>query len=205
MKEPDLNLIKAQLIQGLCNDSDQEIFDAIFEFEMYCLIDKSIPDEVFVFLEEVLDSYQAHQSKYSHHIFGFFDAEWEKLRGHQKKSILRLICKNYHRYKDWVACFIMSEILGECFSNRQSLSVVRKLKRTCKIERPRSIIPHAFEHHVTDSNCPLVRRLALRELESMSNDPVKKVRLEAKVSLERIKSRYKSRFSDMPFVPRKAP
>lgn len=204
MEERNLEEIKKRLLSRLPTSDGDAVSDATFDLEMFCLLSDVIPDEVFSFLESTLFSGLAHESKHSNRLLSFFDSEWRKLSTSQKRRILHLIKVNYCRYTDWMAWFTITEILGEGYSDRWSLSITKHLKRVCKREGPRSMIPHAFEHHVTDSRFPLVRRRAMRELSGMLNEKSKKVRSEVKTSLRRIKIRRLSRFSSAPLLPRKA-
>lgn len=204
MEGGNLEEIKKRLLSHLLTSDGDVVSDAFFDLEMFCLLNDVVPDEVFSFLESTLFSSLAHESKHSNRLLSFFDSDWRKLNSSQKRRILRLIRVNYCRYIDWMAWFTITEILGECYSDRWSLSTTKYLKRVCKREGPRSMIPHAFEHHVTDSRFPLVRRLAMRELNGMLNERSKKVSSEARISLKRIKIRRLSRFSSAPLLPRKA-
>jgi hypothetical protein len=117
-----------------------------------------------------------------------FDRRWRCLSPDQRALLLEAIRVHYSSFHDWMAYFAISELLGECYANRAALNVLNELRHTVNV-RARALVPHAYEHIVTDADNDRVARNALEMLFDMAGDPHDDVRDEVAVSLARIRRR----------------
>ncbi len=113
---------------------------------------------------------------------------WEFLSEDQKNRLLPLLESSYSSFTDWMAWFVISEMLGEYFANEQAFQVLCRLKNIEAAE-PRSLIPHGLEHIVKDSHDQQLAQKAYAELLQMKYDPSEQVRDEVNASLQRIANR----------------
>lgn len=181
------------LLIGLDSNNENATRDAIFTIKRSQWAEKSMQGEVFAALIEVLTSNIALQSKYTCLVVLYFESSFKLLDSEQKRQLLSLIESKYGLYKDWMVQFSFLEILGEKFSNIESLNVVRRLNKKVR-GKLRLFIPHAFEHHVTDSQSKLVQAIAFNELKKLQfRQPIEVIR-ETKISLIRV-NRRKNEFS----------
>ena len=103
-------------------------------------------------------------------------------------KLLPALEASYEFFDDWMACFVISGILGEQYKDRRALSVLRRLK-TCHKEIPRSFVPHGLEHIAGNSVDNELAAQALAELKKMESDPSEVVRKEVHESFSRLSKR----------------
>jgi hypothetical protein len=120
----------------------------------------------------------------SWHILKILHHECEKVSSHQWEHLLPKIENSFSRFKDWMSCFILTELIGEDFPTMESFYVVVRLRNTSN-EICRSYIPNALEGFIRNSNDLKIRREAYNNLVDMMND---KSTIVAKESLKSYKS-----------------
>ena len=117
-----------------------------------------------------------------------FEENWSELSARQRDMLLPVLESTYASFTDWMACFVISGILGELYSDERAFEVLRRLRRTQK-EMPRAFVPHGFEHIAANqSNGELAGR-ALVELTDMERDQSEMVRGEVSESFKRLRNR----------------
>ena len=110
------------------------------------------------------------------------ERDWELFAQHQKAVLLETIEHVYDKFQDWLSLFIISELLGEYFSDDRALETLKRLKNTSN-ELARSFVPHGFEHMVKSAKDEALCMRARLELEDMKHDLSTKVRDEVSISL----------------------
>lgn len=123
--------------------------------------------------------------KSSNLLYIFYD--WESLSESQKDRLLPELENAYGKLKDWRSWFMISEFLGEYYQNIKAFEALCRLKML-KASGPRSLVPHGFEHIVTDAVDKNLAKKAFNELMQMKNDPSEDVRNEVLTSLQRIEN-----------------
>ena len=146
------------------------------------------PEKYFDLILNFLNKKSFLTSKGSWHLLYLLDSNWEILSEAQKNRLLPWLESTYSSFTDWMAWFVISEILGECFANEQAFNILCRLKHI-EAETPRSLIPHGLEHIVTDSDDQQLAQKAYTELLQMKSDPSEQVRDEVDTSLQRITNR----------------
>jgi len=101
------------------------------------------PEELFVRILDAMQNPAFQKLDGSYHLLFFFESEWKKLTESQRGTLLDTIEKAYDKYSDWMAYFVISELLGEYYSNREALRVLRHLRETDN-EEARKFVPHGF-------------------------------------------------------------
>jgi hypothetical protein len=117
-----------------------------------------------------------------------FEENWEQLSEEQRNTLLPVLEAHYESFSDWMACFVISGILGELYKDARAFQALCRLS-TCHKEAPRSFVPHGFEHVVSDAPDAELAMQALAELTKMQTDHSPMVRDEVAESLARIKKR----------------
>ena len=117
-----------------------------------------------------------------------FEQNWYELSETQRSKLLTALEASYELFDDWMACFVISGILGEQYKDQRALSVLRRLK-TCKKEIPRSLVPHGLEHIAGESVDNGLSAEALSELKKMESDSSEVVRKEVRESFSRLSKR----------------
>jgi len=148
----------------------------------------SFPEHTFQLLLELMTQTKFLELTGSWRLLSSLENMWDLLSGPQKGRLLPVLECAYPMLKDWMAWFVISELLGEYFMNEESLEVLNRLK-TIEPEGPRSLVPHGFEHIAKDSKEPDLAKRAYLILLQMRNDPSKEVRDEVELSLRRLAAR----------------
>ncbi len=179
-----LDQVKKALHAGnekLMEDIAYEVLTKVLEFGAF-------PESYFDALLSTLEDVGFLSAMGSWHLVKTFEENWEEMSEKQKATLLPALEASYERFADWMSCFVISGILGECYADERALSTLSRLM-SCRREIPRSLIPHGLEHIALEA---VDRRLATRayqELTRMSADDSEVVRNEVNGSLSKIKRR----------------
>ena len=158
-------------------------------FEIERLARPGFSDYLFDSLTRTLSQTDCQRMLGACYLLNIFQYKWKKLSNKQKEKLLGFIEASFSSFRDRMALFTISELLGENFCSENAVDVLCKLRSTKKA-LPRSFVPHGFEHVITDSgNVPLSKR-AINQLIEMRNDRSKYVRYEAELSLARVKKHF---------------
>jgi hypothetical protein len=114
-----------------------------------------------------------------------FEENWSELSSEQRDRLLSMLEQSYQYFSDWMACFVISGILGEQYGDDRALNVLCRLKRSAS-EMPRSFVPHGLEHIAKQSPDAKLAMRALAELVEMQRDSSDVVRGEVEESLSRL-------------------
>jgi hypothetical protein len=105
----------------------------------------------------------------AYHLLMLFEYDWARLDEKQKERLLAAIVASYHKFKDWMAYFVITELLGQYYCNESSFQVLCELQTT-ENEIARSLLAHGFEHIAREGENSVLRALALNRLISMKDD-----------------------------------
>ena len=187
MTEPESRL--RQIIDG-GNESELEEFVgsvASFCYKEAADTEEAFPKALFQTAMELLDSSSFKQMEGGHHLLLWFEYDWARLDGEQKRKLLDAIEKTFEEYSDWMCRFVASELLGRFFANAAALAVAKRLKASVS-EEARSLLPNAFEKFLMESAEVSVKREAAALLLEMENDPSTEVQTEVHESLGRLRA-----------------
>ncbi len=121
-----------------------------------------------------------------------FEENWKELSELQRAALLPVLEASYGSFHDWIACFVISGILGELYRDERAFGAPCRL-RNCRKETPRSFVPHGFEHMAGDPTNEGLAQRALEELTKMERDESEMVRGEVRESLSRLGRRESKR------------
>lgn len=174
-------------LQELVASGDPKAFEAMaFEIGIRVLEEGIFPSDTFIGLIAMFEEEKFQQSDGSWKLIRVFDDNWQQLSDEQRNTLLPVLETHYESFSDWMACFVISGILGEQYRNAQAFEALRRLAN-CKKEVPRSLIPHGFEHIACDSPEAELAKQALAELTNMQKDHSPVVRGEVAESLARLR------------------
>jgi hypothetical protein len=148
----------------------------------------TFPKECFEILLELLKKQAFIELTGSWNLLRVFVENWSSLSEEQRDDLLPALEARYEQFKDWIAPFVISGMLGACYRDDRALEALGRLKK-CKSEIPRSFVVHGFEHLVTDSLDKRVADRALEHLKELGQDESDVVRAEVNESLSKINKR----------------
>ena len=121
----------------------------------------------------------------SSHLLMLFEYDWSRLDEDQRNRLLDAIRRTYAKFDDWMACFVISELLGEYYCNENAFRVLCELQDSSNVIA-RSLVPHGFEHIIKGADSVALRDEAMSRLKSMKNDSSPQVRSEVGVALSNL-------------------
>lgn len=145
------------------------------------------PDDVMEFILDMMNTEELQSMVGSYELLRLFDYKWDELNEAQKNKLLHAIERLYERFNDPMAHFVMSELLGNRFSDRVAFNVLCRLAK-CKKEIARAHIPMGFEDIVRESREEELQKMAYQKLMEFRDDPSETVRDEVVESLRRLKT-----------------
>jgi|GEM_PF-1857682 len=182
-------LIPEAIEAAICSGQEMQMRECAAAISSVIARFSYFPDLYFNLILELLAKESFVKANGSWHFLFILNAgNWFVISEKQKDQLLPLLENSYGLFVDWMSCFVITELLGQCFANEAALNILCHLKNT-EAETPRALVPHGFEHFVTDSDEKKLVKKAYEELLQMKEDPSEKVRDEVNESLRIIESR----------------
>lgn len=147
-----------------------------------------LPEEFFLSILAALQDEHFLRLDGSWKLLRVFEENWKELSELQRAALLPALEAAYESFHDWMACFVVSGILGELYGDERAFGALRRLQNTQK-EMPRSFVPHGFEHMAGDRSNESLAQRALEELTKMERDDSEMVRGEVRESFSRLRKR----------------
>jgi hypothetical protein len=158
------------------------------EVASYCFGDSSTDQFSPLLFDVVLESL-GHERFWampgSYHLLMLLEYDWGMLSADQQTRLLPAIENAYARFEDWMASFVISELLGKCYADENGLATLKRLATT-QAGRARSLVPLGFEHLARYAKIPDLKRESMDCLRHMLEDSSDEVRREAADSLNRL-------------------
>jgi len=143
---------------------DSKSFEAItFRVGKIVLEEGYLPEQCFRGILVILQDEEFHRLEGSWKLIRVFEENWKELSETQRAELLPILKASYDSFHDWMACFVISGILGELYKDQRAFDALCRLKNSRK-EMPRSFVPHGFERLATGSLNDDLARNALAEL-----------------------------------------
>lgn len=121
----------------------------------------------------------------AYHLLLWFEYDWGALTQRQKQRLRERIEESYSRYRDWMSCFVLSSILGECYCDPASFAILARVALSAE-ELPRALVPTGFELLARNTSDRALEEKSIGQLTKLLTDPSPKVRSEAAESLDRL-------------------
>jgi hypothetical protein len=163
---------------------DSSAIEAVaYEIGTLVLESSCFPTECFEAMLGILNDKNFLALNGSWKLLRVFEENWTELSEGQRSELLPVLEGAYRSFADWMACFVISGILGELYRDEKAFATLCRLAQ-CSEDIPRSLVPHGFEHIVSDSSDSHLAKRALAELTRMQSDKSDVVRGEVKESLD---------------------
>lgn len=183
--ERALRAVQDQICAAIEQADAEAVKQAHFDAMLALLGRTPFPESFFTFLIETVFSPPCLELTSSWYLLALLQDSWRSLTPSQRERLLLAIRAHYGAFRDWMAWFVISELLGERYANRAAFRVLNEL-RDVEDAHARSFVAHGYEHLVRDSENEHLARNALEMLLGMADDPSPRVRYEVAVSLARI-------------------
>ncbi len=178
----------SQLREAVASGEEQSMEALAYQVGTMVLEEGTFPEECFDAILAVLPDTGFLKMNGAWKLLRVFEENWDELSEHQRADLLPALERNYDSFGDWMACFVISGILGELYRDTRALASLRRLKNS-KNENARSFVPHGFEHIALEAQQQDLAKHAYQELVAMATDGSAKVRTEVKKSLSRIEKK----------------
>ena len=185
---PNRNDFHQRLTDLIASCKSESLEPLVFDVGMRVLEDGAFPQEYLDAILSVLHDAAFLRLKDSWKLLRVFEYNWDNLTDSQRSILLPELEKAYGLFSDWMACFVISGILGEQYGDDRAFNALCRLKGA-SAEMQRSLVPHGFEHIVTGTSDSALANRALAELTAMQRDNSEAVRREVSESLSRLQKR----------------
>jgi hypothetical protein len=179
-----------ELLQ-LIDSGSPAAFEAMaFKISILVLEEGIFPSAIFTSLLAVFTEERFQLADGSWKFIRVFEQNWDRLSDRQREALLPVLEAHYESFGHWMACFVISWILGELYTDNRAFEALCRLANSQK-EIPRSFVPHGFEHIASGAIDADLSLRALAELTKMQTDDSPTVRNEVAESLARLKRKQK--------------
>ena len=111
---------------------------------------------------------------------------WEFLSAEQRLILRKPFSDAFDKYGDPMGAFVVGEILGGCYGDREALDVLERMARSARMPA-RAFVPHGIETLARKNDISEgLRALAVRQLRELARDSDDDVRREALLSLKKV-------------------
>lgn len=177
--------IIVKLIQTISQQNGEALEQTVYDLETSLIRSGHFSDALFESLLEIMRRPDYLTLDGSWYLLRIFENKWDYLSEEQRSKLIPALEDAYGKLRDWMACFVISELLGKLVSDERALDTLSRLKNL-KNTTARSMVPHALELLVRRSpNRDLAER-AFQEIREMQSDPTQEVIKEVNLSLARL-------------------
>jgi hypothetical protein len=181
----DENPFYRRLMQTTTSGEGGSLESLAFEIGNTVLQEGAFPSAYFEALMALLEEEHFLHLEGSWKLIRVFEENWSELSNEQRRILLAALERQYESFTDWMACFVISGVLGEQYGNDDAFKALLRLASSKK-EMPRSFVPHGLEHIARQSADPNLAQRAFDELVKMKGDQSEMVRGEVAESLARL-------------------
>ena len=148
---------------------------------------ETFPDDIVDMFAQLIKTKRFLDMDESHTLLTLLIYDWGQLEEAQVLRLVPLLRDAFPLFCDWMACFVISELLGRHACSDASCEALVTLSKdeTCLW---RCLVPMGLAYVVRGSPSPVLRKVALQRLMEMSIDVNPAVALEAQSSLNRCRT-----------------
>jgi hypothetical protein len=179
----DENILR--LIKAISEQNGEVLERDVYDLETSLIRVSRFPNHLFTSLLEVIKRRDYLEMKGSWYLLRIFQNKWDYLSEQQRDLLLPALEVAYRDLRDWMACFVIAEILGRLVKDERALLSLRRL-RSVESSTARSLVPHGMELIIRGSQDRSLAERALAEILDMQNDPADEVKNEVRLSLARL-------------------
>lgn len=187
----DLSLkeIELKIFKSLDSNDLDGLIECKDDIQSYLFGMNSFPENLMEIIKNLFINKNFLSAEGSWHILMILFYEHEEISSEQWNGLLPCIEQSYYKFKDWMSCFALTEIIGDKFPTIESFNTLMKLgKNEDEDELRRSYIPNALEGFVRYSSNQELRKEAYKNLIDMLSDSSNMVVNESLRSFKSIES-----------------
>jgi hypothetical protein len=156
-----LSHLDIALLMDMCKEWPNSFFDGLLSL---------LEDPKFLALEE------------SWNLLDFLNGNWDVLCEEQRERLRPILAAAFDEYGNWMGAFLTAEILGEHYTDEETLAVLKSLSRTAKLPA-RPLVPHGLVYLARATADERLRSSAVEQLRHLSRSENEEVREEAIIGL----------------------
>jgi len=192
MDENELQSIVSELEAATSNGDVRRFTAAVARLDRLLVDYDQWPSELFLSVVALIRLERFVVLPESWKLVRVFESYWELLSPPQVENLLTTLEASYTAFSDWMACFMVTELLGTCVADERGLEIaLRLLARAAG--RAKSLIPHALEHIALSAKEVDVSSAARQVLRRLISDESPEVRNEAELALAKVETKMEGR------------
>ena len=125
--------------------------------------------ELFAFLLNQIQSPKLHTMESSFYLIMLFEHDWARFTKEQKAELLPILERNYKLYVDFMAWYVIAEILARFYANEAAFSTLKRLREVTSGTPPQELIPLGFGLLARYAKDPDLRIRSKNELMGLAN------------------------------------
>ena len=144
MAETEFQLALNQLLECIRTRDDDEVENVFMELESVTLELERWPEEFVDGLGQLMRDPSFLSLGKSWNLFYFINNNWEQISERKKERIRPILADAFDNCGDWMGAFVIGEILGERYADKETLAVLTLLAKAQGLHW-RELVPHALE------------------------------------------------------------
>jgi hypothetical protein len=181
---------KDAVMSSVTNADPQKLKDAVDSIASYCYKDPCSSDKfdetIFSFILELFANEKFLTMEGAYSLLLIFEYDWASLALNQKQRLRTAIERTYCRFTDWMSCFVLTELLGEYYSDEAAFEILFKLKNSPVTGAHRTLLPMGFGQLARNTKDAALKGKSISELTKLAHDSSDEVQKEAREALDKI-------------------
>ncbi len=187
----DLEFI-ARVASAISNRDKKELESCVDEFAEYCFeeqapSEKELSQAVFDFIVGRMRDESFQLMDGSWFLLRLVQTDFGRLTNGQKAALLVCFRETYAKFRDFMSCFLISEILGKYYSDANAVELLEDLSRV-GADAPRALVPMGLGYVARSADGDVSSR-AIDCLRRMRLDESAEVRAEVELALRKLRTR----------------
>jgi hypothetical protein len=181
----DFEFIKKLIYEEAIEKKTIPLTDCIKAIELKVSTSKDFLEDYFNLIIELITKTSFIEIYESWHLLILLQNQWQSLSLTQKNRLFLHLENAYVKSKNWMFNFVLSELLGEYFSDERAFQLLDRLSKI-ENEESRALIPHGLEHMIKNLGDNQLSNKAYKLLLKMKKDSSKQVQDEVMESLRNL-------------------
>ncbi len=181
----DERAVLQQIRRAISDGDAAALAERVYDLDTLLMMCGYFSAPLFAELLKIIEEPDFLKLEGSWQLLRLFENSWDYLSEEQRGELLAAMESSYGQFADWMACFVISEILGRQYADERALQSFSRLRKLGVLNQ-RSLVPHGLEHIVSGSRDKDVARRAFKELSNMRADSSEQVSDEVNASLARL-------------------
>ena len=184
------NLVCQEIRQAIAANRQEDLQSLVSRVAQFTFKDPAndgieFSNDVFECIIEAMTSGNFQQMEGSDALLVWFEYDWSLLTVSQKAQLITTIELTYAYFRDSNACFVLAELLGEYFCNREALDCLARLT-SAESDVARALTAHGFRQLAKESLDADLKAQCFAWLKVLADDKSTIVRREALEALHQL-------------------